>query len=294
VRRILVSLITLFLLAGLTFADTIILKDGNSYTGECGIQTVNFSDLQGVTYEFPIKDVQSLAFTTTSDTVTLRGGKSYTGHFTGILPIDFQDAQGIKYQFPSTDIDAIVFNGAGAAPPPANSLIIPIGADLPVRTNENIDSKASYEGQTYSASIAEDVVGISGNVAIPSGSAAQLIVKKISGGGAVHSPEVVLDLYSVTVGGKLYRVASSDVDETNKKGVGANKRTAVLLGGGSALGALMGGIFGGGKGAGIGALAGAGGGLATQVFTRGKEVRVPAESLLRFRLEKTLVLRPAQ
>ena len=54
----------------------------------------------------------------------------------------------------------------------------------------------------------------------------------------------------------------------------------------------MGGIFGGGKGAGIGALAGAGGGFVTQAFTRGKEVRVPAESQLRFRLEKTLVLNP--
>jgi len=55
----------------------------------------------------------------------------------------------------------------------------------------------------------------------------------------------------------------------------------------------MGGIFGGGKAAGIGALAGAGGGAVTQAFTRGKEVRVPAESVLRFRLQKTLVLRPA-
>jgi hypothetical protein len=71
---------------------------------------------------------------------------------------------------------------------------------------------------------------------------------------------------------------------------GANRRTAELLGGGSGLGALLGGIFGGGKGAGIGALAGAGGGFATQAFTRGKEVRVPAESQLRFRLERNLVL----
>jgi hypothetical protein len=52
----------------------------------------------------------------------------------------------------------------------------------------------------------------------------------------------------------------------------------------------MGGIFGGGRGAGIGALSGAGGGMLTQVFTRGKEVKVPAESVLRFRLERRLVL----
>jgi hypothetical protein len=84
------------------------------------------------------------------------------------------------------------------------------------------------------------------------------------------------------------------MEETKRKGFGANRRTAELLGGGSALGALMGGIFGGGKGAGIGALAGAGGGFVTQAFTRGKEVRVPAESVLRFELIKTLILQPMQ
>ena len=94
----------------------------------------------------------------------------------------------------------------------------------------------------------------------------------------------------MTVNNKQYRVVSSDLTESNKKGFGVNRRTAELLGGGSGLGALLGGIFGGGKGAGIGAMAGAGGGFATQAFTRGKEVRVPAESQLRFRLERNLVL----
>jgi hypothetical protein len=51
-------------------------------------------------------------------------------------------------------------------------------------------------------------------------------------------------------------------------------------------------VFGGGKGAGIGALAGAGGGALTQLFTRGKEISVPAETVMTFRLERTLVLHP--
>jgi hypothetical protein len=55
---------------------------------------------------------------------------------------------------------------------------------------------------------------------------------------------------------------------------------------------LMGAVFGGGKGAGIGALAGAGGGALTQLFTRGKEISVPAETVMTFRLERTLVLHP--
>ena len=285
---------SLLVLSQLVSADTIILRNGSSYTGDSGVRIVNFTDAQGIKYQFPVKDVRSLAFNTSNDTVALRGGKSYNGHFTGSDPVAFQDAQGIRYQFPVSDIDALVFNGSGTpAAPVAGSLIIPSGTDVPIRTNENIDSKNSFDGQKYSASVSEDIQDSDGHVAIPAGSPAQLIIRNIARGGAMHSAELVLDLYSVTVNNKHYRVVSSDLTESNKKGFGANRRTAELLGGGSALGALLGGIFGGGKGAGIGGLAGAGGGFATQAFTRGKEVRVPAESQLRFRLERNLVLHPA-
>lgn len=284
-----------FVFATLAAADTVILKDGTSYVGECNLQTVGFTDLQGVQYQFPVKDVQSLAFNPTKDTVALRDGKSYSGHFTGVTSIAFQDAQGIKYDFPVNDIDVVVLNRATPVRHASSAaLVVPIGTDFPVRTNEAIDSTKSYEGQTYSASISEDILDTDGKVVIPAGSSAQLVVRKISTGGAFHSPEVVLDLYAVSVGKTQYEVVSSDVKETNRKGVGANRRTAETVGGGTALGALVGGIFGGGKGAGVGALAGAGGGLITQVFTRGKEVQVPVESVLRFRLEKTLVLEPSQ
>jgi len=98
-------------------ADTIILRDGSSYFGQCETRTISFTDQQGVGYQFPAKDVQSLVFNSTQDTVTLRGGKSYTGHFTGTNSIAFQDFQGVRYQFPARDIVAIVFNSAGAPPP---------------------------------------------------------------------------------------------------------------------------------------------------------------------------------
>jgi hypothetical protein len=278
--------------ASLASADTVVLRDGTSYLGQLQGGAITFADTQGVKYEFPEHDVQSLVFGPSGDVVTLRSGKSYSGHFTGSTPVAFTDAQGIQYQFPVSDLDAIIFNHAGAAPAPSGAKVIPAGSDLSVRTNETIESTNSYQGQTYSATITADVPDTAGSVAIPAGSPAQLLVRSTSTGGAVHSPEVVLDLYSVTLG-KKYTVVTSDVAESNRKGIGANRRTGEFLGGGSALGALMGGLFGGGKGAGIGALAGAGGGFVSQVFTRGKEVRVPAESTLQFRLEKPLVLQPA-
>ena len=70
------------------------------------------------------------------------------------------------------------------------------------------------------------------------------------------------------------------------KGFGANKRTAEFTGGGAALGAIIGAIAGGGKGAAIGAGAGAGAGAVTQVATKGGAIKVPAETLLTFQLDK--------
>lgn len=169
--------------------------------------------------------------------------------------------------------------------------VIPSGSQLVIRTGENIDSDAAAPGQLFSASIDEDVVDASGNIAIPRGTPAKLVVRDMKGGGAVHSPEIALDLFSINLAGAEYRVLTNDVDINSKSGIGANKRTAEFGGGGAAIGALFGGIFGGGKGAGIGVAAGAGGGLLTQLFTRGKVVKVPAESVLRFRLDRTLVLR---
>lgn len=205
---------------------------------------------------------------------------SYRGHFTGANLIGFQDSQGIKYQFPTADLDAIFFNHSGPAPEPQSSgeLVISIGTDLPVRINETIDSTNSSEGQTYSATITEDILDTAGKLAIPAGSEARLIIRSISTGVAVHSPELVLDLYSIRVHERQYRVVTSDVEESNRRGLGAIRRTAEFLGGGTALGALLGGVFGGGKGAGIGALAGAGGGFVTRPSPGEKRFAYPQKA----------------
>jgi outer membrane lipoprotein SlyB len=76
----------------------------------------------------------------------------------------------------------------------------------------------------------------------------------------------------------------------DNRGIGANKRTAEMTGGGALLGTVIGAVAGGGKGAAIGALAGAGAGATAQVLTRGKEVKVPAESMLTFKLDQPLIL----
>jgi Protein of unknown function (DUF3011)/DnaJ-like protein C11, C-terminal len=180
--------------------------------------------------------------------------------------------------------------GNGRSSGVISSTTIPNGTELSVRTNEAIDSKTASVGQTFSAVIAADVVDSAGAVAIPKGSDAQLIIRSTSGGGITSASELVLDVDSVTVSGTRYLISTGDLERQGGQGVGANKKTAIMVGGGAALGTLIGAIVGGGKGAAIGAAIGAAGGVGTQVLTKGKQVQVPAETLLSFKLDQDLRL----
>ena len=80
---------TILSFASLASADTVVLRSGASYLGHLAAGTITFADNQGVKYEFPGQDVQSLVFGPTGDVVTLRSGKSYSGHFTGSDPVVF-------------------------------------------------------------------------------------------------------------------------------------------------------------------------------------------------------------
>jgi hypothetical protein len=278
-------------------ADIIVLHDGVSYSGRFTPPAggkLSFTDNQGIGYQFPVSDIQSVVFSNAADNVTLRNGKNYAGELNGVDVISFEGNGGINYSFPLRDVSSLIITGspAPAASRPIPSLVIPQGTNIVVLTSNSIQAGSESSGQLYPATIQEAVIGSSGNVAIPAGTHAKLVVSNVRSGGAVHSPDLVLDLYSIDVQGEEYRVDSSSITESNKSGLGVNRRTAELTGGGAGIGALMGAVFGGGKGAGIGALAGAGGGALTQLFTRGKQISVPAETSLTFRLEKTLVLHP--
>jgi hypothetical protein len=157
------------------------------------------------------------------------------------------------------------------------------GVTVVVRTNETIKAK-KYDGRVYSGMVDQNVQDQNGNLAIPRGSEAELIVRRTS------DKELLLDLESVTVNGRRYAVAANqaEIGSVRRDGVGGNRRTGKFVGGGAVLGTIIGAIAGGGKGAAIGVASGAAAGAATQTLTRGKSVRVPAESVLTFRLEKPL------
>lgn len=163
------------------------------------------------------------------------------------------------------------------------------GTQVSVRTEDTINSANAAEGQTYAAEVTDSVLDANGDVVIPHGSNAQIVIRSASKGGRFHgTSDLVLDLQSISVEGQQYNISSTDVKQSGKQGFGANKRTAIYTGGGAALGAIIGAIAGGGKGAAIGAGAGAGGGALTQVLTKGGSIRVPAETVLTFQLDKPI------
>jgi hypothetical protein len=176
---------------------------------------------------------------------------------------------------------------AGSAPYGAY-ITIPSGTELAIRTNEAIDSATSTEGQRFSAVMYSDVPDGSGAVAIPRGSDVGLIIRSTAGS------DLVLDIDSVVVAGQRYVVSTSDLQKEGRDGIGANRRTAEMVGGGAAIGAIIGAVVGGGKGAAIGAAIGAAGGAGAQVLTKGKEVKVPPETILNFKLDTELRMQSAR
>ncbi len=252
---------------------TITLRDGRTLQG--AVQSSSAAQIQilgddGVTQTIPMDQVRTVDYGASASTVAptpsdADGDHDHDNHF-----------------------------HAGPAMVTTRTFEIPAGAQVLVRTEETIDSGRAAEGQTYAAEIARDVRDSAGDCVIPHGSNAQLWIRSASKGGHFRgASDLVIDLATVSVGGQSYRVRSSDVAEKGHAGVGGNKRTAEFAGGGGAFGAIVGAIAGGGKGAAIGAGSGAGAGILTEILTKGK-IKVPAESVLTFRLEAPLTIVAAQ
>jgi len=178
---------------------------------------------------------------------------------------------------------AMATTPATPPPPQPRTVTVPSGAIITVRTIDSIDSSVNTTGQVFKASLDAPIV-VDDHVIVPKGADAYMKLENAkSAGKFAGKSELALGLQSVVFQGKTYTVATSDVKQS---GASRGKDSAVKIGGGAALGALIGGIAGGGKGAAIGAAVGGGAGTGVQVFTKGKQVKIPSETRLDFTLEQ--------
>ncbi len=169
-----------------------------------------------------------------------------------------------------------------AAPPPAARITIPATTPIRVRLDQDLGSKISQPGQTFEATVADDVV-VHGQTVIPREARAEGVVVDAKSLGHFKGGALLeLRLERVRTRWGNYPVATSTMSRAEN---GKGKRTALFAGGGGAFGAIVGGLAGGGKGALIGGLAGAGAGTAGSAMTGNKEIFLPAETLVTFRLE---------
>lgn len=178
------------------------------------------------------------------------------------------------------------YAGNAPVPPPPPAVVeLPAGTHIRVRLDQDLSSNGSHPGDSFSATVADDVTA-NGTTIIPRGARADGTVVDAKGlgkfkGGALLA--IRLDRVHTRWGS--YPVDTGTVDRAEK---GKGKRSAAFIGGGAGLGALIGGLAGGGKGAAIGALAGGGAGTAGSAFTGNKQIVLPAETLVTFRLDRSV------
>lgn len=178
---------------------------------------------------------------------------------------------------------------APAPPPPPQpkTAEIPAGTMLTIRMIDGIDSSVNRTGEIFKASLDAPVV-VDNEVVITRGADVFVRLAEASSAGHVSGrSELQLELVKLEYQGKSYTLASGTYGVA---GSSSGKRTAKTVGGGAVLGAIIGAVAGGGKGAAIGAGVGAGAGGVYTAAVKGKQVKVPSETRLDFRLEQPVII----
>ncbi len=178
-------------------------------------------------------------------------------------------------------------NAKPAATVPA--ITIPSGTVLMIRLNQRVSVKTSHEGDLFTGRVASPIAS-EGRTVIPAGASVAGVVLHARKRGHFKGESILrLTLSGLTIGDQHYQIRTASFTQTKK---GKGRRTAAFIGGGGGLGALIGGVATGGTGLIFGALAGTGAGTVTAAFTGNRDIDYPAESVLSFRLNAPLELRP--
>lgn len=148
-----------------------------------------------------------------------------------------------------------------------------------------VDSKVAHLGQTFRASVDEPVY-VNGQVAIPRGAdALAKLVEDQQSGKFEGKTILTLALTDITINGQMIDTTTGNVSQASGS---RGARTAKVVGGATALGAIIGALAGGGRGAAIGAASGAAVGGGAEVLTKGQQVKIPSETRLTFTLQQPI------
>jgi hypothetical protein len=188
---------------------------------------------------------------------------------------------------PASPAPATSAQQANSAPPQPAPVIVPARTVLAIRINQHIQVKRAHAGDRFDGTIVRPVV-VDGATVIPEGSLARGEVVEAHRRGHFKGRSVLeLTLIGLDVNGRHYRLDTGTLVRTKK---GKGKRTAAFIGGGTGVGMLIGGVATGGVGLLIGGLSGAGAGTLGAAFTGNRDIDIPAESVMSFRLAQPIQL----
>ena len=166
-------------------------------------------------------------------------------------------------------------------------LTVPAGTELAIRINQSISVKTSRVGDRFSGEVVEPVLQ-NGTVVIPRRTPVSGRIDASHRRGHFKGRSILeLRLTEMTLNGNQYALDTHDSVRTKK---GKGKRTAGFIGGMTGAGMLIGGIATGGVGLAIGGAAGAGAGTLLAGATGNRDISIPAESIVHFRLADQLVV----
>jgi len=150
-----------------------------------------------------------------------------------------------------------------------------------------IDTNRSQSGDSFVASLSAPIT-VDDKTVLPKGTVVRGVIKHAAPSGRLKGRgAVALTLDRMEWNGTELSINTNSVTWTSAD---HKKRNLAWIGGGSVAGALMGALLGGGKGALIGGAAGGGAGVAGAAATGRRQVRIPAESILTFRLEQPVAI----
>ncbi|HTZ75656.1 MAG TPA: hypothetical protein VMB47_17170 [Candidatus Aquilonibacter sp.] len=182
-------------------------------------------------------------------------------------------------------------NGAAsssdASTPAPAPVVVPEGKALAVTIDQDLSTKDNSSGDHFAASLAAPVI-VDGNEVLPRGTHLHGTITESDEAGHVKGVAVLtITLSSIELNGQSYPIHTTSYTEEGKA---RGKRTGIGAGGGAAFGAIVGALAGGGKGAAIGAAAGGGAGAAGAAYTGDRDVSIPAEREVHFRLTRSVTL----
>ena len=171
----------------------------------------------------------------------------------------------------------------GQAQAASKKVTVPAGTRILIRMADSVDSSKQQIGYRFTANL-ETNLQVDDVVVAPRGTTVYgRLAQAKSAGNVSGGAELTLEMTDVVINGTAYPLLTSTYQVASQ---GQGSKTAKRVVGGTGLGALVGGLAGGGKGAAIGAGAGAATGTIASAATKGKQVSVPSESLLEFRLQQ--------